>query len=831
MCISGSDSNSPEIEVVDGKKVVKKPCVVKFRPCKHWRGEYGFDWARVPFDEFEERRDFDSTRDVGDKMMPVDVSVENYLKKTMGKDKHGESLFDKEVGKRLMELRKEHKNDNPPFDFDAARNKIVDELYIKHYDPHLWKTLGPGQDSFSEQTREISLSDCPLEYFYAPVAHKQITSGLSTPYFQVSYVRYRIARQEYGNVFWMDCINYEDMGNGDEVAQNATDLDWVVHMDGVHQSLKKNDDDSYSIPLYEVDYVVSSGEVIGADSKKFVSYEKNGCAVSLLYWMVESATANNAFTKHLKVLVSPNAEDDSYWYYFKDGIYMLSGVGGALSIDDSIPQSYAYDSNVDHDKIREFKKRFIDDETDIDIIRNNNVDIYHLLKDSSKDRVMVELNNPNKTKFIPLSEVQVKDDKPYWDKWEIFSWEEWHQSTFGTLHKYDEILLVEGEEETEAYYIPILSIGIDTQRTKFEFRSFYDAPKEKPEVANVYNLQLFIKGKCDKLRLNYDTDMFEVKPSNDISVNVDGNTSMEITVRFKGDRVSAVRKSPLYITACAVDDRGNAGPEVGKMRVKVGDGFEVKGAFVRVIIGEGPFDSRINDCLPDQLKGISNALSQMGIHSSISDEYSIVIDESEIKPFKDGDKLKRIAFVEESQTLRRLGDLFVDRFLESYKKKIDIHYEYLFFFINNQLDENVAAYATLYKDYSYVVSSNSISEARMDVYVMAHELLHRLRLTHSFQLVGYIYRSEVCNPGNESGTVYVNNEFCYPFATTTNIMDYHCFAYSLRKEQWREAILGISTHEMWAEEKVKMARERLERSKKSAAAVKKKRKQDKKRKK
>ena len=48
MCgLSGDESKGTSNETNEQKSIEIVPCIVKFRPCEKWRGEYGFDWVRA----------------------------------------------------------------------------------------------------------------------------------------------------------------------------------------------------------------------------------------------------------------------------------------------------------------------------------------------------------------------------------------------------------------------------------------------------------------------------------------------------------------------------------------------------------------------------------------------------------------------------------------------------------------------------------------------------------------------------------------------------------------------------------------------------------------
>ena len=119
MCgLSGDESKGTSNETNEQKSIEIVPCIVKFRPCEKWRGEYGFDWVREK-DGYEETIKCDHA----EKNFYFDYSnkaQEDFLKERMGEKNYKHTMHKEE-----RRLRKMHAQDNTPFD----QGELDDYMY------------------------------------------------------------------------------------------------------------------------------------------------------------------------------------------------------------------------------------------------------------------------------------------------------------------------------------------------------------------------------------------------------------------------------------------------------------------------------------------------------------------------------------------------------------------------------------------------------------------------------------------------------------------------------------------------------------------------------
>lgn len=101
MSVGGGGTTNKKAEN-NQDKVEDVHCLVKFRPCKDWRGEYGFDWVREGEKDFYKERIGDSVSDYDD-----GVSARDLVKADRGEE--GYQAWEDEVLEPLKKGRKREK--------------------------------------------------------------------------------------------------------------------------------------------------------------------------------------------------------------------------------------------------------------------------------------------------------------------------------------------------------------------------------------------------------------------------------------------------------------------------------------------------------------------------------------------------------------------------------------------------------------------------------------------------------------------------------------------------------------------------------------------------
>lgn len=822
MNISGPMQESERQEQERKKEEEKRvSCVVKFRPCKDWRGEYGFDWVRKGEEDYEERIDLMDTPYTKDQKKQI-------IRKHMGEEKyrkwqrkHALAILNANSEEETKKARQDYQRS-----FDDYYNKLTNTEVMESFDSDAWKTK--KDDTFSEAKSQKDQGATPMEYAY--------------PAKYVTRVVYVMDRKQYGNVWFTSRLEYEDMANGSKEIQDKNDpaahLDYLVNVDGHIQSLYSNNNIIfYSIPNY-LDGL-SSEQVPSSFDRQRLSdqwwflqngdyhYKKIKKVVfdEFLYGDVDSIQADELRISTKVIRFVKFADTDRAMAYkfkyiklkgkmhvtaFVDCVYEgLARRCCCHYIDGKLSKVFCGEKwrlleNAKNDNKYKEEALLLErmsNELFLDrMIQNKNIDINYLckqdktggyvnIKDGVLDHIQMTLSDPSVLDRCFLTEVdgyRKEDGKEFWGDYEITSWETRYLDSFRSLD-----LILKNEDETEKkvdYSIPVLSFGVsEFPRKRFTFRTLHDAPSQELEKNGEFKLQLRLEGNCPKLRFDTNNPNVSVNPK-EIS---DPKDHDEITIKFTG-------KSPCWpsVFAICVDDNENE-KRVGQLSLHIEEKRNITIGLVNVIIDNKPLSSKFSSAIEDNVDLMNNALLQAGIEPKYI-RSSINIKSSQIRHIMSG---KDIDY-DKSDALDKLlkKELNTQR-----ENNVELRFSYLIFCVDRGLTDSIVGYSS--SEYNLIVISNSSAFDRADISTLTHELLHALRHPHHFQL----------NLNNNESS----NAFCFPIKTSSNIMDYYTLNYSLHQYQWWLMQNALDGHN--EEVKLKMEAERIRLKEKNDKEKKKKR--------
>ena len=812
----GEETKNVQYSSSEENKVEEVPCIVRFRPREDWRGEYGFDWVREGWDDYEER---------------INADKEGYNYGNTVKDKKASLLNNEEwrEGVRNRVLDEHHKYNIMRY---GEPYPIVDP-----WSPEQWEFL--FEHFFAEKETEsfygnsLAPADKPMEYLYAPE--------------HVSRAVYSINRKV--SNAWKCKVYYENMWNGDKAAGNnkTMDLDCFIYFDtGEITSLKSRGRSMYSVFVYEESNIVSSD----LNSQARYKPEDSSDEISLnriINKLVEGTYSNDKWfyrrsTKKWSCVfiearpVFFNEDEDfrkiasykrvqfverniSYdlMYRTLDGVcYLTARVVDELEEGKPTERSKRYLLKYENGCLKKMKvgvdknEKSPDKAADEDIKRinkciepngniasNKDMTIDALSKDLKKDNIIVTVGYPGSIKEVKLWEMKKGEDngfvkkKKNWkdpddvdihDQWygkEIFSWQEEYEGSFPGRFVPERIRkeVRNGDKryfgitKSGIYMEPILSIGCESnlyKRTKFTFKGYYDAPQKDPEKEGEYELLMRVEGKCKTLELKSSNDAVVV----DQTEIQDPQDRTKLKVTFCGNKPCSAE-----IEATAVFEDGSR-EFCGAFWVVARKTQFMHICFVEVRLDNAELSSKIKDAIKDNEDALRNALSAAGIVPIIK-RTRIDVKKSEIRQFQvsgrdEWDKNKSVGE-------KKLADVFIEKFVKLCETNPMLKYQYIVFFFPGAFLGSTSAFANsrtlkgTNEEISFVVESNSFSSCRLSAYEVAHELLHRLCHPHNFQMYSAL---------GGKNTMVKTTPFCFPYEQTSNIMDYHRLAYSLHKFQW-----------------------------------------------
>ena len=826
----GSSNGGGSDQQNEKKKV---SCIVKFRPCKDWRGEYGFDWMREGSKDFEERidlRDVDLTKKQKEQVICSHMGKEKYRK---WQRKLVLNILNANTEQDADKAREEYQKA-----YDSYFNKLSDEEVTNNFDDAAWQSeANMKNDTFSEAESDVDDGFPPMEYSY--------------PAKYVTRVEYVVNRKAYGHVWFTSRLEYEDMANGSDEIQDkshpAKKLHYLVNIKGHIQSMDKDKTGMYAVPCYYDSYdpfgsnyaiPTSFGKYKLTDKLWFEEGDDSHCKTiqkavfdeflrgekEVLF--AEGERATSKVVKFKKFADTDQAMDYCFKYIrIKGKLHTVASVACKYENADRLCRCHFIDGNLDEiyvaGKWKSLDKAKKDEKTKEEstllenmakemfserMIGNYKVSIAELLKlDANEkkcpakegvlDNIHITLNCP----FVKLNEYldhdndgfEEKDGKVFWGDYEINTWKDRYAKSFRHL---DVIYVDEnGNEIDPNYRIPVLSFGVsDYPRKRFTFRTLRESPKKEIEQIGEFKLQLRIEGDCPKLRFTSNNPSAVVVEPAEMDHPKDHD---EITVKFVGN-------TPCYPSIMAEclppdsEDEEDGIKTVGQLDVHIEDKKVIDIGLVYVLLDGKPLSSKFSKAIDDNVDLMTNALLQAGMEPNYITG-KINIKSSAIKKFMKGKDL-------DFEKTSGLDKLLYKELNKQRKYNLKLRFSYLIFCIDKGITDDIAGYSG--PDPKIIVISNSSAYYRADVSTLIHELLHALDHPHHFQL----------NLNNDTE----KNEFCFPIKTSSNIMDYYTLNYSLHKYQWHVMRRALDAREeriqpLIDEEQAKLDAEAEEKKKKN----------------
>lgn len=827
---SGEAAKNVQDSSSQREKVEEVPCIVKFRPCKDWSGEYGFDWVREGKEDYEEiikvKKSISLVEAPGSFVgyIPKEIAIK-MLKKQWGEEKY--EKWRKEKRKTYFNPKvanPSYIDENGELIVQDEKTKQSIETYVdglasaeikenqELYDETAWLsdsrfTLGV-KDSL-----EFDEGAQPMEYFYSPD--------------DVKYVKYYLNTKELAGMLRSE-VCYCNMGTGNDEAEKARySLDYLINTPDTQLSLMKKDN-GYVLPYYreKEDIIISIN-----NEEKIIIWEK----ISGKWKLIETITGVGVLTKVLPLII----EDRFYIEYastnkkFDDGFsfkkleYTQKGIRIVLvywHINGNIYlsakwkdllksyQLFFKDGNpislnqgerkrwfdIEEEVRSRIKKETQDFFTEGILLDRDLKDLEAIMgkvKNKEIDDVVLTIFNPysHKEYDLPADEL-TKDslDRDCWNGNRIISWQELYEDSFSQLNirlkkKKESVVFFSKEkkekEQEPKYCVPELSISHeDIERTNFVCNTIVDAPITKKQTPNEYPLQIRFAGDCDELRFESDQpDSFDIIP-NVIQNPKDKDT---ITVKYLGKYVPSAKINAIGVKKYLIRDTKKL---VGQLKVRVNLSRAFKVLVVKVVIG-GLFSKKMEDCLTDQFDFFNNVLSQVGMKADVSN-VKLDIDQSQIEVFCESDKIDYYAsennrFYKETidgeEKRYELGDFLIKTLVGSFGEEIllMVSQALTFFILDKEFTPSgVLAFKSSSDLYScdFVIVAKGTSIVRVRYNTIAHEAIHAMKLGHVFQLDSFLGRGA----------------FCFPCYKTSNVMDYSRILYSLHKFQWDRMIEAMA---------------------------------------
>lgn len=832
---NGNDSNTKSNEIEDVS------CLVKFRPCDDWHGEYGFDWVREGKQDYEEKIEIktvgggDRTRYSSYDFYSDKMSVEEFqqsrknveiasdippeiatdmLRTEWGDEKY--EAWREEKRKALVGNRYDDANGKVAINDIRERAALeirVDKmasLVIKNHPEYYDNSAWTSDDRIKIDKDSLREDDGvkPIEYAYAP---KDVFKAV-----------YRMNSWRFDDV-WKCDVEYFDKANGSTEAENAPFRmeHFIQKVDTKLSMLKK--DAGYAIPYYtegsEVTlegrgpafqiykeksdgwYVIDRQHLDGIIALARKGYFDDGKRQ-----IIKSGDAEEVKTLFEYPETAPLATYKKLEY--KKGVTTVSlsyrRINGAVSAavvlqgPNSRHQLYYENgclkevmrtkwtkltdlpADVRNELVQEADK-FITKDLAADTEQIDIVKVRDKIKDKSMDDVVFTLFYPKEIKEFQLPSGEMDKDKEGYDRWNkhrIISWLEAYEDTFSP---FTVRMYKENEKQPELVkcLVPVLSISHDNLvRKRFTFNTALDAPKTEQEPDGKYTLQLRFEGDSKKLKFVSDQpDSITVDP--EIVENPKSKDKIKITVNYSGKYVPDALIRVKDITQCSSDDA--PAPTVGKLKVKIHKTKTFRILEVKVSIGGEGLSQKYEDSLSDQYDCMNNILGQVGIKTIIL-PLTLDVDASVAATFMKDDKINGNVtyYDDEVEDWLSFGDVILKAFVKKFGEKMlpVLSSSVPFFYVDKALLD-CSAFQSTSQVYNcdYEVFGNSLSYNRARIYVLAHETLHALENPHSFQL---------------NCEKRYNNPFCFPLQRTSNIMDYSGLEYSLHKYQWDTMETGMA---------------------------------------
>ena len=807
MAGSGEASKSANGFSSEEEKIEDVSCIVKFRPCEDWSGEYGFDWVREGREDFEEKiRVVSSIASYGNDndhvyagYIPDDIAVD-MLRKQKG---------DEEYEKWREEMRKNLTQNSDKFRIDENGKVIANDEELKKtleflvdalasqeiredvrlYDETAWQS--DSRIKVDENISEVDDGAQPMEYVYSPN--------------HVISVKYYMNSKDLLGV--LSSKVYTDDPNGCVSAEEASyKLDYLINTPSIMLSLLKKGD-GYVLPYY----IAKDDEIININNEDRIQVYEKVSKNSVLH---ETITGVEFFTKALKYTF-----EDRY-FFNKDGKYFskvdpckkieyiqkgikielaywhINGKTYLLAKWTKMPFGKSYQVFYKEGNLISINqggwKRWVDLEAEErseiknsigpffteDIVLDRELKdlptILNKVKNKEIDDVIYTINNPYSLKEYNIPEDEMTKDslnREFWNGHRIISWQEQYEDSFTHFNMRLKKEKRQEKKDVIKYCVPELSISHeDFKRTHFKFNTSIDAPVKSTEPKNEYNLQIRYEGNCDELRFETDQpDSIVVEPS----VIKNPKDKDTITVKYKGCYVPLAKINAIAVKKYLIKDTKWLAGQL-KVRVNLPKSFKIMA--IKVAIGGKGLSQKFEDCIEDQLDSLNNVFSQVGIKTDVMNLH-VDLDEALFNGFLVDGKMDydKTVWHDKKKMKIELGDAVLTALEDKYqfgeRIALVLMQSVVFIFIDKSFCGRTSAYqwgSDIYHcKYEVFGQASSFRRARLGVF--AHESMHALNSSHVFQRLFEGLR---------------NNPFCFPIYQTSNIMDYSMVLYSLHKYQW-----------------------------------------------
>ena len=879
----------------------KKSCVVKFRPCKDWRGEYGFDWVREKSEMFEEACVPDENGYYTDLELERKEEIDR-LRDAKARLENGEDIevefespYDQSFYTHLnpatpwmSQLIKQHEE----FKKNRSKEQIIEELR------HAIATLDTNVVINKSLPDEESIG----EYAYSPVSRDQKK-------YLINRVKYKLFKETY-KIWEILEFDYFDNWNGDVIASDTEkclkdniecllnsflcipgtktqrvscfadlngektvklpyyyDENGKFFMDGKWRSVNLNtkvyvqtgktsakptsqsllgfmrefaleipESDSYKNYLQSIPkkcIILNNNmhflSVLLLDwSYKKITFDIGACNYLFVYRTLEDGAGEQKKLVH--AMVNDKTNSITYELLFEDGNPLKVFKAGKWVEFSSL-------DNTEKNRYNGFVKDN-DEEGYINSLMLKTDEMVLSKIKSEYENVIVESYRPISFKMNELGNFE---DEPSSDsslvkhyitidnkKIQLKTWYEAYLETFRPLvTKNAEILK---DISIVTYPVPTLSTALSSTKERYKF--FYKGNKELPTMKKMehpdeFEIQFFIdklNENCeipDKLRLQSECPMlsfkkkyggagFEnpleiTKPNKDDSVIVKikecvqtcdfcvkNNSSWrgkkyyeEQKFHFRDDFWTLYK--PVILARGEFEGNKYLASSIrpfdicGQLNVQIADGLKMPVLFVDVKVDGAAHPNSLNDAIKIQKEFMKNIASQAGISIEIHDSFDVSLEKKFVKKYQTSSGLINLemkdqgimAFFKEiiKNFLNKYTNETENNIVKTYAENIPI------LFVFNKPFSSLNAFQTNIKigakSYNFIAISNKIAKSGLSQ-VCAHELIHALKNPHSFQL----YANEA----------YGNNDFCFRYLKTSNIMDYVLMAYSTHRFQWNRMI-------------------------------------------
>ena len=718
------------------------PCIVKFRPCKDWRGEYGFDWVREGKEDFEER--FNRALDTA-------IIASSIIKEKMGRRNY--AIWKESVEQEALQNKKQ----DPYFSCE----EYIGRQYVKklkdlglelQYDSHAWEKDYFNDERNNKIEEKYTEADDPLEYLYHPKYIKR--------------VKYEVNRKEYGNVWITSEFQYEDMANGfHEALDNIGVMDSFVKICGKKYSVFGGKTTAY-YPLYSDLADLSFPDLMDRDDRdteKTITYELHGYKLIIDYY-------KNNGKKIVRVIIHPKDREEKEYkiYCNQDGNkFWVPKNNNMVALDDLVGSEKEL---YDH-----LKSVFITN----NIRRNFNMDIAHLCADKTLDNITVTIKNPNSMvkKELPINDItRDKQNHLLWNGNRIETWKEDYENSFRCRW------FRMPEKDVTKYCVPVLSMSsFPFKKTRFLLNNYSDAPSKAPLPWDEASIQVLVEGECPKLVFKPMMNGHEESNIIELSRTEIPNPLQKEEITVKIHSHSHYNNNIIYLEAfCEKKDKTLI--PVGSLKIQILNVGTIHVNVVKVLKEGDVFESNYAEAIEDQMDYVVDSFGQAGINVDINTLTLTLNRQSEERIMKNGKWRDEVEYYD-SKTNSWEGaekDL-VDMLREDLliKRKEYLMDNISIFCVNCTYDivgGSVSGFSNVSVN-NAIVMFKAMAEVRSDCGHFMHECGHALMNMHHFQRFAI-------DKSNDDIYAYPD-AYCFRLSQSSNVMDYFTLGYSLHQYQWK----------------------------------------------